>query len=362
VISSAHLPPWYQGLLSFFWYLTSSIVQPLAGAYTDKHGRWWFMPTAILIVVVSLSLAGLATSIWLLAVLIVCGGFGAAVMHPEGGKYAAMLSGSRRSQGISIFQMGGTLGLAVGPVTMATLLAHYGRHGSLFLLIPGLLAVAYLFHTIRRADRKAHTAYGARRKTAGANDTPVDRIGIGLVVTSTTIRFFAATAFVTYLPNLLTLRGYSLLEAGQTVTAFLLLGSIGLYLGGYLGDRLGSVVASILALVLSVPCLVGFFFAPMPWGLGLLFLGNILMTMQNAPSVVLVQAMLPKNLGMALGLINGVSFGVGSVLVAGLGFAVTRFGPSESLLYAGVAPLIAASAYFVINKRAERSGIMARES
>ena len=351
VISSAHLPPWYQGLLSFFWYLTSSIVQPLAGAYTDKHGRWWFMPSAVLLVVVALSLAGLASSLWVLTALIVCGGCGAAIMHPEGGKYAAMLSGSRRTQGMSIFQMGGTLGLSLGPVTIALLFAHFGRHGSLLMLVPGLLAVAYLYYAIHRAHRQAHSAHGARQKRTLADERPVDRIGIGLVVTSTTIRFFAATAFVTFLPNLLTARGFSLLEAGQVVTLFLLLGNVGLYLGGYLGDKLGSVIASILALVLAVPCLVGFFFAPMPYGLALLLLGNVMMTMQNAPSVVLVQTMLPKNLGMALGLINGVSFGVGSVFVTGLGFAVTRLGPETALLYASVSPLIAATAYFTINRR-----------
>jgi MFS transporter, FSR family, fosmidomycin resistance protein len=351
VISSAHLPAWYQGVLSFFWYMTSSIVQPLAGAYTDRHGRWWFMPSAILIVVVALSLAGLATSIWLLAVFIVVGGFGASIMHPEGGKYAAMLSGARRSQGISIFQMGGSLGLALGPVTIATLLARFGRHGSLLMLVPGLLAVAYLYYAIRRADRQARSIHSARKTQAQGDGHPVDRFGIGLVVTSTTIRFFAATAFVTYLPNLLTGRGYSLIEAGQIVTAFMFLGNIGLYLGGYFGDRLGSVVASILALVIAVPCFVGFFFAPMPYAIGLLMLGNVMMTMQNAPSIALVQAMLPKNLGMALGLINGVSFGVGSVLVTGLGVAVTRLGPGSALLYASLSPLVGASAYFMINRR-----------
>lgn len=351
VISNAHLPAWYQGLLSFVWYLTSSIVQPLAGIYTDRRGRWWFMPTAILVVVVALSLAGLATSIRVLAAFIIVGGCGAAVMHPEGGKYAAMLSGERRSQGISIFQIGGSLGLALGPVTIATLLARFGSHGSLVLLVPGLAAVGYLYYAIHRADRDALSAHGARKRRTTKEARPVDRIGIGLVVTSTTIRFFAATAFVTFLPNLLTARGYSLIEAGQIVTGFLLLGNVGLYLGGYLGDRLGSVVASILALILAVPCLVGFFFVPMPYAIGLLLLGNVMMTMQNAPSVALVQAMLPQNLGTALGLINGVSFGVGSVLVTGLGVAVTRLGAGPALLIASYSPLVAASAYVMINRR-----------
>lgn len=350
VVSHAHLAPWYQGLVSFCWYLTSSIVQPLAGAYTDKHGRWWFMPTAILIVVLALSLAGLATSLWMLILFIIAGGFGAAVMHPEGGKYAAMLSGSRRSQGISIFQMGGSLGLALGPVTIATLLAHFGRQGSLLLLVPGLLAVAYLYYSIHGADLKATSAH-RERKERTAPDHAVDRIGIGLVVTSTTIRFFTASTFATFLPNLLIARGYTLVEAGQIVTLFMLLGNVGLYLGGYFGDRLGSVVASVLALILAVPCFVGFFFAPLPWAIGLLLLGNALMTMQNSPGVVLVQTMLPKNLGMALGLVNGFSFGVGSMLVTGAGFVVTYYGPGTALLFASVAPLVAASAYIAISRR-----------
>ncbi len=67
-------------------------MQPLFGAYTDKHGRWWFMPTGVLMVVVAISFTSLATSLWTLSLLVVIGGLGAAIMHPEAGKYAALLS------------------------------------------------------------------------------------------------------------------------------------------------------------------------------------------------------------------------------------------------------------------------------
>src|ERR1700726_2963163 len=58
VLSSQHISPAYQGVLVFVWYLTSSIVQPLFGAYTDRHGRWWFLPTAVLLTMTTLSIAG----------------------------------------------------------------------------------------------------------------------------------------------------------------------------------------------------------------------------------------------------------------------------------------------------------------
>ena len=51
VLSRDHVSAGFQGALVFVWYLTSSLVQPFFGAYTDRHGRWWFMPTGVLMVV-----------------------------------------------------------------------------------------------------------------------------------------------------------------------------------------------------------------------------------------------------------------------------------------------------------------------
>ena len=350
VATNAGLSPWYQGAVGFLWYLTSSIVQPFFGAYTDRHGRWWFMPAGVLLVVVSISFASLATSLWSLAALVVAGGLGSAIVHPEAGKYAALLSGARKSGGISIFQIGGSLGFALGPVTIAALIAHLGRNASFALLGPGLLAAAYVFFTVRRAHGLAAPrphAPAARDRAGG----PVDYLAIALVVGSTAIRFLTTAAFMTYLPNLLTARGGSLEDAGRLVTAFLLVSIVGMYLGGYLGDRLGSITASVVALAAAVPCLAGFFFAPQPEALALLLFGSVLLAVQNAPGVVIVQSLLPRNLGMALGLINGVAFGAGSALVTLVGLAVTRYGAQTALLDASLLPLLGAAAYAVVARR-----------
>jgi FSR family fosmidomycin resistance protein-like MFS transporter len=351
VATNAGLSAWYQGAVAFLWYLTSSIVQPFFGAYSDRHGRWWFMPSGVLMVVLSISFASLAGSLWVLALLVVIGGLGAAIMHPEAGKYAALLSGARKSGGISIFQIGGSLGFALGPVAIAALLAHFGVYASLVLLGPGLVAVAYVYVVIRRAHVMAQPAHETQRKLEPSAVVAVDRLGIGLVVGSTAIRFLTTAAFMTCLPNLLAARGGTIVEAGQLVTAFLLVGIIGMYLGGYLGDRLGSVTASICALVAAVPCLLGFFFAPAAAAVPLLLLGSVLLAVQNAPGVVIVQSLLPRNLGMALGLINGVAFGAGSVLVTVVGVAVTRFGPESALIDVSVMPLLGAVAYIVVARR-----------
>jgi FSR family fosmidomycin resistance protein-like MFS transporter len=66
---------------------------------------------------------------------------------------------------------------------------------------------------------------------------------------------------------------------------------------------------------------------------------------------VIVQSLLPRNLGMALGLINGVAFGVGSVLVTVVGVLVTRCGPQTALVEVSLMPLLGAAAYLVFAKR-----------
>lgn len=351
VLARQHVSPGYQGALVFLWYLTSSIVQPFFGAYTDRHGRWWFLPGAIALTVVAVCVAGTTSSLPLLAACIVVGGFGSALMHPEAGKYSAMLSGSRRASGISIFQVGGQVGYSLGPAAVALLYSHFGTGGSLWLLVPGALAVAYLFAVMRHVDRSAERLHASAPASTHVGGTRVDRLGVSLLLASTALRHFVSAAFMTYLPNLLVARGSSIPEAGQIVTAFLLISSIGLLAGGSLSDRFGAVRVSVVALVSAVPFLFAFFTAPAVTGVPLLLVASALLAVQNAPGVAIVQAMLPRNLGMALGLMNGVAFGFGSAAVALAGIVVANGGPAVALEGVSIMPLFAALAYVAVAPR-----------
>jgi FSR family fosmidomycin resistance protein-like MFS transporter len=351
VLSRDHVSAAYQGALVFLWYVTSSIVQPIFGAYTDRKGRWWFLPSAIAISATAICIAGATTSIPALAACIVIGGFGSAIMHPEAGKYSAMLSGAKRASGISIFQIGGQLGYALGPATIALLYERFGGNGSLLLLLPGALAIGALFVVMPRIDRSASRAHAATQaKSAGAAGS-VDRIGVSLLIESTALRYFVSAAFMTYLPNLLVGRGASIPVAGQIVTAFLLVSVLGLFAGGSLSDRFGAVRVSVIALAGAVPFLFGFFFVPGAGGVLLLLVASVLLAVQNAPGVAIVQAMLPRNLGMALGLMNGVAFGIGSAMVAGIGLVVASAGTVVALESVSGIPIVAALAYVAVARR-----------
>jgi FSR family fosmidomycin resistance protein-like MFS transporter len=350
-VSRAGLPPWYQGALAFAWYLTSSIVQPVFGAFGDRRGRWWFLPASVALTVVAISLAGTTASLPILAACIVAGGLGSAIMHPEAGRYTAMLGGARRASAISIFQIGGQVGYGLGPAVVGLLLGAYGPRGSLLLLIPGAVAVAAILVCMRAIDGTARSLHAQRVPAARTGDAAIDRIGVGLLIASTSLRYLVAASFAYYLPNLLTARGFSLAESGTVVTGFLVFAAFGLFAGGALSDRFGAVSVSVLSLCAAVPFLA-LSLVQSGWvSLVLLLTGSVLLAVQNAPGVVLAQAMLPRNLGMALGLMNGVAFGVGSAAVTGVGFLLARVGPTAALLDVSAVPLLSAVAYVFVARR-----------
>src|SRR5579872_2061392 len=343
------LSPIFQGVVGFIWYFTSSIVQPIFGAYSDRYGRWWFLPAAVGVTTVGVSLAGLATSPAILIALVILGGFGLALMHPEAGRYSSMLSGSHKSTGMSIFVIGGQIGYSIGPAVAALALAHW-RGGTAWLAIPGIFAVAALFWAMSKVGPRAER----RHEAAPLLEVPkADPFGISLLVISTALRNLVNSSFMIFLPNLLVARGHTLVEAGQIVTLFLLVGVLGTYAGGTLADRFGALFISIATLVAAVPCLLGFFVLGGGLGLGLLVVGSILLSANTGPGVALVQAMLPQNLGMALGLMNGVAFGIGSALVTGVGVLVAREGPASALSLVSFVPLISAVAFALVRFRRE---------
>ncbi|MBV8246653.1 MAG: MFS transporter [Candidatus Eremiobacteraeota bacterium] len=352
VVTAQHRSALVQGLIGFLWYFTSSLVQPLFGLYSDRAGRWWFLPSAVALTVIGVSCAGLAPGLAVLSGLIVLGGLGSAIMHPEAGKYAAMLSGTRKSGGISIFQIGGAVGFALGPIAISRLIEARGAPGSVYAAVPGFVAVAILFVVMRRVDRSARVRHAAERHNGAAMHlTASERAVVALLVAATALRYLVSAAFMTFLPNAVAAHGGTIAQAGDLVTAFLAVGVVGLYAGGALGDRAGPFAVSIGSLALTAPALWLYGAFPGPIGITSLLLASVLISVQSAPGVAIVQRLLPQNLGMALGLMNGVAFGIGSAMVTLVGYAVGAWGALPALQAVSFVPLACAAVYVAVRFR-----------
>ena len=126
----------------------------------------------------ALGLAAVAPSYWLLLVLVFVSGVGIAAFHPEGAKSAVFASGRKRASGMSLFNIGGNTGYALGPIVVTPLVLWLGLGpGGLLASIPVLLAalavlavLPYLGRLRARSGEREARRGGPRRRTR--DDSP----------------------------------------------------------------------------------------------------------------------------------------------------------------------------------------------
>ena len=116
--------------------VSSSVIQPLFGLWSDRKGAMWLLPAGVALAGIGIALAADAPSYWLVAALVVVSGIGVAAYHPEGSKFAAFVSGNRRASGMALFSIGGNIGYALGPIVATPLVIAFGLRGGLLLAIP----------------------------------------------------------------------------------------------------------------------------------------------------------------------------------------------------------------------------------
>src|ERR1700760_4025940 len=90
--------------------VSSSLVQPLFGLWSDRKGALWLIPGGTLLAAVGVAFAAVSPYYALSLVLVFAGGLGVAAFHPEGAKHAAYASGRKRASGMSYFNIGGNTG------------------------------------------------------------------------------------------------------------------------------------------------------------------------------------------------------------------------------------------------------------
>jgi len=326
------------GLIVLAANITSSLIQPLFGYLADKTARRWLLPISVLLSAVGLGFLGLAPSYGAVLALVVITGFGVAAYHPEGYRTATAVAGDRKATGVSIFSTGGNIGIALGPPLLTVLLTTYGLPGSLGMLVPGLLVAALLTAVLPRLSAPAPTVARDRASAAGAQ-TMVGAMSLLILVVA--IRSWTQLGFTTFMPFYWrdVLHGDPRL-VGTLLAVFLGAGAIGTLAAGPVADRVGVRRYVVSVFLLATPLAVGFLFVQSGALVFVLLalLGFVLVSTFTV-SVVLGQAYLPRNPGMASGLIVGFAIGAGGIGASALGWVADHWGLTAALGISAVMPL-----------------------
>jgi len=318
--------------------VASSIVQPLFGYFADKNARRWMLPASVLLTGVGFALLGLAPGYAALLALVVAMGLGVAAYHPEAYKTATSVAGERKATALSWFSLGGNVGIALGPPVITALVAVAGLTGSLGLLAPTVIASLLLLMVLPAFSQSA-----APRAAAAAAARGVNMPGaMALLILVVTIRSWTTLGFTTFVPfYYIDTLGADPRLVGPLLFVFLGAGAVATVIAGPFADRWGPRVFMQWVLLAALPFGALFLLTRGVLAFVMLAMFGALLTSSFTVSVVLGQAYLPRNAGMASGLIVGFAIGAGGLGVTALGEIADRYGLPVALWISALTPLLA---------------------
>jgi MFS transporter, FSR family, fosmidomycin resistance protein len=318
--------------------VASSIVQPLFGYFADKTARRWMLPASVLLTGVGFALLGLAPGYAAMLALVVAMGLGVAAYHPEAYKTATSVAGERKATALSWFSLGGNVGIALGPPVITALVAVAGLTGSLGLLAPTVIASVLLLMVLPAFSQSA-----APRAAAAASARGVNMPGaMALLILVVTIRSWTTLGFTTFVPfYYIDTLGADPRLVGPLLFVFLGAGAVATVIAGPFADRWGPRAFMQWVLLAALPFGALFLLTRGVLAFVMLAMFGALLTSSFTVSVVLGQAYLPRNAGMASGLIVGFAIGAGGLGVTALGGIADRYGLPVALWISALTPLLA---------------------
>jgi FSR family fosmidomycin resistance protein-like MFS transporter len=318
--------------------VASSIVQPLFGYFADKNARRWMLPASVLLTGAGFALLGLAPGYAAMLALVVAMGLGVAAYHPEAYKTATSVAGERKATALSWFSLGGNVGIALGPPVITALVTVAGLSGSLGLLAPTVIASLLLLMVLPAFSQSAAPRAAAAAAARGANMPGA----MALLILVVTIRSWTTLGFTTFVPfYYIDTLGADPRLVGPLLFVFLGAGAVATVIAGPFADRWGPRAFMQWVLLAALPFGALFLLTRGVLAFVMLALFGALLTSSFTVSVVLGQAYLPRNAGMASGLIVGFAIGAGGLGVTALGGIADRYGLPTALWISALTPLLA---------------------
>jgi FSR family fosmidomycin resistance protein-like MFS transporter len=294
--------------------VSSSIVQPLFGLWSDRRGAIWLLPAGVALAGIGIALAAVAPSYWLVLVLVVVSGLGVAAFHPEGSKFAAFVGGRRRASAMSLFSIGGNLGFALGPTIATPLVLAFGLEGGLLLAVPCVVVALVL---LRAAPFLG--SFASERARRLESDGP-DRVGALLLLLGViAFRSISWFGLITFVPLWEVSLGHSKAHGNHLLSLMLLAGGLGTLAAGPLADRFGRRPVLLVNTAVTAPLIL--VFVAVGGAVGAIALAGVGISVISTFGVTMVMAQeyLPSRIGMASGLSIGLSIGLGGVGAVALG-------------------------------------------
>ena len=309
------------GMITLTFQLSSSLLQPIVGYWTDKHPMPWSLPIGMCFTLsglVLLALSGRFETVLIAAALV---GTGSSVFHPESSRVARMASGGRHGLAQSIFQVGGNFGSSLGPLLAAIIIAPYGKGNVAWFVLAALLAIVVLAQVSRWYAAQHRVNKG---KKAATIINPLPRNKVILAVSILLVLIFSKYFYMASISSYFTfylMHKFDLSIQNAQIHLFIFLFAVaaGTVIGGPVGDKIGRKYVIWGSILGVAPFTLLLPYATLFWtGVLTVIIGFVLASAFSA-ILVYAQELLPGRIGMVSGLFFGFAFGMGGLGAAVLG-------------------------------------------
>jgi FSR family fosmidomycin resistance protein-like MFS transporter len=307
------------GLLTGLVRLLAFMIQPVVGYLSDRYESRWFVFTGLFLAFFCIPFSGIAPNFYVLLLVLSLGSLGSSMFHPATTGMVPLYSGNRTGFCLSIYNTGGTLAFAIGPVFITWYVAHWGLEAMPWTGILGLVAFLFCFKYLPRpkSENLSHLGFF---KSLKATLGPVYKI-IFLIWVVMFLRAVTGQAFMTFMPIFLVDTGHPLPSVGLIVAFFIVAGTFSGLLAGYMADRTGFKKIFFISYLFMAPALMLYLYLPGPWVFAGAFVAGFFVLAPLPLGVVMAQKLVPQSRAMVSSLMMGLAYGLGgavSPLVGGL--------------------------------------------
>ena len=315
------------GLITLAFQCTASMLQPLVGLYTDRRPQPYSLTAGISLTLIGLLLMSRASTYPAILVAAMLIGMGSSIFHPEASRVARMAAGGRYGLAQSLFQVGGNIGSASGPLLAAFVVVPHGQSSIAWFSGAALIAIVVLvqvggWYARHRPARPAPRAAVADATAPRPSTLPRAKViqAVAILVALLFSKNVYSASLGSYYTFYLIEKFHLPVQTAQ-LYLFTFLGGIvlGTLAGGAVGDRVGRIPVMWFSILGALPFALLLPHVNLFWTGVLAVL--IAMIMASAFSAILVyaQELLPGRVGLAAGMFYGFSFGLGGLGAAALG-------------------------------------------
>jgi FSR family fosmidomycin resistance protein-like MFS transporter len=381
--------------------ITSSLLQPMVGYFSDKYPRPYGLVVGMCFTLTGLLLLSVAESFLLVLFSVAFVGVGSSVLHPESSKVARLASGGAKGMAQSIFQIGGNVGRAIGPVAVALIVIPHGQGSIRWFALLAVVAIWLLAKigswykkqielTEQREQSQARLSYAeipehgsptrslSRRKSTegqlygrSKSKYDIERLRVGEQSSGMSVSRLSRQQIVSALLVLLVLMfskdfytanlqsyltfymidkfGLSVTASQYVLFAYLVSTAIGLLIGGGVGDRYGRKYVIWVSILGSSPFALLLPYCNLTWTIILVILVGMVMSSAMPAILVYATELLPGNVGMISGAFFGLAFGLGGIGSALFGWLADYSSIQYVFQLTAFLPLLGIVTYFLPN-------------